>query len=177
MRLFAALQLPPPIRDQLLDLMGGQESLRWQDEEQLHITLRFMGELERPQAEDVAASLASIRFEPFSLHLAGVGRFAQRRGGALWAGIEPREPLAHLAAKVDRACVAAGLEPEHRAYHPHITLARWSGREPDLSAFLHQHAALGSELWTVDRFVLFESHLLKTGAFYEPVATYPAARS
>ncbi len=58
----------------------------------------------------------------------GVGRFEQRNAGALWAGVEPKEPLAALAAKVERICMQVGLEPERRAYHPHITLARWKGR-------------------------------------------------
>lgn len=171
-RLFAAIRPPSDVRDLLIDLSGGIEALRWQDDEQLHCTLRFIGEVERPQAEDIAAALAAVRFEPFELRLAGVGRFAQRRGGALWAGVAPREPLAHLAAKVDRACVAAGLPPERRAYHPHITLARWRGAEPPLGPFLQQHAGFSSEPWTADRFTLYESHLARAGAHYEAVAEY-----
>ena len=174
-RLFAAIRPPKPIRDSLLDLMDDGEPLRWQSDEQLHLTLRFMGEVERPQAEDIAAALAAIRFDPFELRLAGTGRFAQRRGGALWAGVAPREPLAHLAAKIDRACVAAGLEPERRAYHPHITLARWKGPEPAaLHPFLQAQAALASEPWPVTRFTLYESHLRKDGAHYEAVAEFGA---
>jgi len=173
-RLFAAIRPPESIRDQLIDLMDAGESVRWQDEEQLHLTLRFIGNVERPLAEDLATALAAIHFERFDLRLSGVGRFARRRGGALWAGVAPREPLAQLAAKADRGCVACGLEPEHRAYHPHITLARWSGPEPDLHGFMERYSGLSSEPWTVDSFVLYQSHLLRHGAHYEPVATYPA---
>ena len=173
-RLFLAIRPPEPIRDQLLDLMDDGEALRWQNEDQLHLTLRFIGEVERPQAEDLAAALATIRFDPFELRLSGVGTFARRRGGALWAGVSPREPLARLAAKLDRACVAAGLEPERRAYHPHITLARWNGPEPQLSPFLQAHAALTSDPWWADHFTLYESHLRKDGAHYEAVAEYGA---
>lgn len=173
-RLFAAIRPPEPIRDALIDLMGGIEGLRWQDDEQLHCTLRFMGEMERPQAEDIAAALQSVRFEPFELRLSGVGRFARRRGGALWAGLAPKDSLAHFAAKIDRACVAAGLEPDHRAYHPHITIARWNRAEPRLESFLQDHGGLSSAAWQVDRFTLYESHLARDGAHYEAIAEYPA---
>ena len=174
-RLFVAIRPPEFVRDQLLDLMpDGGEALRWQGEEQLHLTLRFIGEVERPQAEDLAAALGSVRFERFDLRLAGVGRFSRRRGGALWAGVAPKEPLAALAAKVDRACVTAGLAPERRAYHPHLTLARWNGPEPNLAPFVHTNAGLSSDPWPADRFTLYQSHLRKDGAHYEAVAEYRA---
>lgn len=173
-RLFAAIRPPEVVRDQLTDLMDDGEHVGWQDDDNLHVTLRFIGNVERPIAEDLAATLGSIRFEPFELRIVGVGRFARRRGGALWAGVAPREPLAQLAAKIDRACVACGLEPEHRAYHPHATIGRWNGPEPDLRGFLERHAGVGSGPWVVDSFTLFESHLLRHGAHYEAIATYNA---
>jgi 2'-5' RNA ligase len=176
-RLFLALRPPEAIRDRLLDLMDeGLPTLRWQDEDQLHVTLRFIGEVERGQAEDLAAALTAFRFPAFELRLAGVGRFARRRAGALWAGLAPREPLAHLAARLERLCQTAGLPPERRAYHPHLTLARWSGPEPAaaLGPWLQSHAALTSEPWPADRVTLYESTLTPTGAHYEPVLELPA---
>ena len=103
-------------------------------------------------------------------------RFDRRSGGALWAGVEPRKPVGDLAAKVDRACVAAGLEPERRAFHPHITLARYKRRSAEsASAFERRHAGLRSERFEVDRVILFESHLSRHGAHYEEVASYQLA--
>jgi 2'-5' RNA ligase len=171
-RLFVALRPPEHVREQLLDLMEGVPAMRWQDDEQLHLTLRFIGEVERPIAEDIAAELERIRFERFSLALQGVGKFEKHRHGALWAGIQPKEQLKALAAKVERACQAVGLEPERRAYHPHITLARWKGRAPGLDAFLEVNSSLKSEPWEAEDFLLFESRLGHEGAHYEPVATY-----
>lgn len=176
-RLFVAIRPPEFIRDRLLDLMDGGADLRWQGEDQLHLTLRFIGEVERPQAEDLAASLDRIRFDPIELRLAGVGRFARRRGGALWAGVRPREPLAALHARIDRACVASGLQPDRRAYHPHLTLARWTGAESNLTPYLQAHAALASEPWQAEQFTLYESHLRKDGAHYEAIADYQARAS
>ena len=173
-RLFVAIRPPEPIRDVLIDAMDDSADFRWQDEEQLHLTLRFVGEVDRPVAEDLANALSLIRAEPFNLRINGVGRFEQRNGGALWAGVEPKEPLAGLAAKVERSCVRVGLEPEHRAFHPHITLARWKGRRTrELAGFLDRKRALISEPWEVDAFTLFESRLSRHGAHYEEVASYP----
>ncbi|WP_294173514.1 RNA 2',3'-cyclic phosphodiesterase [uncultured Sphingomonas sp.] len=171
-RLFLAIRPPEPVRDLLLDLMGGTEGMRWQDEEQLHCTLRFVGEVDGDVAEDLASALSAIRFEAFGIRVQGVGRFEQRRGGALWAGLAPREPLAALAAKIDRTCVAAGLEPERRAYHPHVTLARWKCGAAPVQPFLERHANLASEPWQVARFTLYESHLGRSGAHHEAVADY-----
>lgn len=171
-RLFVALRPPKGVRDLLINTMGGVEGMRWQDAEQLHLTLRFVGEVDGNLAEDLAAALGIVRFPPFDLQLAGVGRFQQRRGGALWAGVRPREPLAQLAAKIERMCQSVGLPPERRAFHPHITLARWTGRAA-VQPFLERYAAFASEPWPVDRFLLYESHLGRGGANYQAVATYP----
>jgi RNA 2',3'-cyclic 3'-phosphodiesterase len=175
-RLFVALRPPEDVRDLLLDAMEDSADFRWQDEEQLHLTLRFVGEVERPVADDLAAELAHIRAQPFELRVAGTGRFEQRSSGALWAGVEPRAPVAALAAKVERACLAVGLEPERLAFHPHITLARWKGRRGhEVARFLERTRGLSSEPFEVRDFILFESRLSRHGAQYEPVASYPLA--
>lgn len=173
-RLFVAIRPPETIRDLLIDAMDDSADFRWQDDGQLHLTLRFIGEVERPLAGDVADSLSRIRGEPLILRIKDVGRFEQRNSGALWAGVEPKGGLAALAAKVERACVSAGLEPERRAFHPHITLARWKGRRShEVQRFLERNGGLVSEPFAIDTFSLFESHLSRHGAHYEQVADYP----
>ena len=175
-RLFVAMRPPEPVRDLLIDAMDDSPDLRWVGDEQLHLTLRFIGEVERPLANDIADALSTIRFPAFELRIAGVGRFDRRSGGALWAGVEPRKPVTELAAKVDRACVQAGLEPERRAFHPHFTLARYGRRSAEQAGdFERKRADLSSEPFPVTRFILFESHLSRHGAHYEEVAAYPLA--
>src|SRR5688572_11384683 len=175
-RLFVAIRPPEEIRDLLIDAMGDSPELRWVQDENLHLTLRFVGEVERPLADDIALALTRVRSEPFELRITGVGMFEQRNGGALWAGVQPKEPVAALAAKVERACVAAGLEPERRAFHPHVTLARWNRREAKAAqSFLERNRALASPPCAVDRFILYESRLSRHGAHYEEVADYPLA--
>ena len=170
-RLFVAIRPPEAIRDLLIDAMDDSPELRWVSDDNLHLTLRFIGEVERPLADDIAAALARLRSDAFELRLAGVGMFEQRSGGAIWAGVEPKAPVAALATKVERACLAAGLEPERRAFHPHITLARWNRRSAlAAQALIERNRALASPPFAVDRFILFESHLSRHGAYYEEVA-------
>ena len=172
-RLFVAIRPPASIRDLLIDAMDDSPDFRWQDEEQIHLTLRFVGEVDRPLAEDLAAALGRIRSRCFDLRISGAGRFEQRSAGALWAGVEPKEPVAALAAKVERVCQSVGIAPERRAFHPHITLARWKGRRSrEVADFLDRRRGLESYPFTVADFTLFESHLSRHGAQYETVGTY-----
>src|SRR5215469_14365218 len=120
-RLFVAIRPPEHIRDLLIDTMSESADFRWQNDEQLHLTLRFVGEVARPLANDLADALTRIRYERFQLRISGVGRFERRSGGVLWAGVEPKPPVAALAAKIERACQQVGIEPERRAFHPHIS--------------------------------------------------------
>jgi 2'-5' RNA ligase len=136
--------------------------------------LRFIGEVDRPVADDLADALSRFHAECFRARIKDVGRFEQRSAGALWAGVEPKEPFAALAAKVERVCLAVGLEPERRAFHPHITLARWKGRRTrEVHDFLQRTRGLASEPFDVTEFILFESRLSRHGAHYEVTATYP----
>ncbi|HEX8937885.1 MAG TPA: RNA 2',3'-cyclic phosphodiesterase [Sphingomicrobium sp.] len=172
-RLFVAIRPPEPIRDLLIDAMDDSADFRWQDEDQLHLTLRFIGEVERPVAEDLAAALARVHAQRFTAKVSGVGRFEQRSAGALWAGVEPKTPLAALAAKIERACQQVGLEPERRAFHPHITLARWKGRRSrEVADFVERRRGLASPPFDVSEFVLYESRLSRHGAHYEEIAAY-----
>jgi 2'-5' RNA ligase len=176
-RLFVAIRPPEAVRDLLVDAMDESPDFRWQTDEQLHLTLRFIGEVERPLANDVADGLARIRSDAFELRLNGVGRFEQRSAGALWAGVEPKPTVSALAQKVERVCQENGLSPEHRAFHPHITLARWKGRRTrEVQDFLERRRDLKSDPFLVREFVLFESRLSKHGAHYEAIATYKLER-
>ena len=172
-RLFLAIRPPQPVRDLLVDAMEETPSFRWLEEAQLHLTLRFIGEVERPIAEDLADLLSRVHMPAFELRIRGVGRFEQHNSGTLWARIEPKAPLSSLATKLDRVCQEIGLEAERRTFHPHITLARWKGRRGhEVQRFLERRRDLCSETFPVSAFILFESRLSRHGAHYEEVATY-----
>ena len=172
-RLFVAIRPPESICDLLIDAMDDSPELRWVSDEQLHLTLRFVGEVERPVANDLAAALGALRAERFDLRIRGVGRFDQKRGGSVWAGVEPKSPVAALSAKVERACQSIGIAAETRTFQPHITLGRWSGRSSAAAdSLVSRLGGLSSEPFTIDRFTLFESRLSRHGPHYEAVADY-----
>ena len=177
MRLFAAINIPGDLRVRLSMMAGGIPGAHWVDLESYHVTLRFMGELDRLQAEDLDAALAEIAAPGFELSLAGVGQFESGgRPRLLWAGVEGSPALRHLARKVDRAAVAVGLPPEDRNYTPHVTLARLKDAPmPAVMRFVADHALFSTPPFAVDRFTLFESRRGNDRAVYAPLAHYPLA--
>lgn len=172
-RLFVAIRPPASVRDHLLDTMEGLDVARWQGDEQLHLTLRFIGAVETPLANDLAAALEQVSAEPFDLALEGAGQFDKKgRTHTLWAGVSPSPGLLALQRKVEQACQRCGLEPEHRRYAPHITVARMSAATALVEPWLAQYRQLVSPPWQVDEFRLYESTLSGSGAHYEPVMRY-----
>ena len=173
-RLFVGIRPPEIVRDALIDTMEALEGARWQDEAQLHVTLRFIGEVERPLANDLADELGAIPWPDFPLEIDGVSHF-QRKGNptAVWARILPSEALEGLRQKIERACERVGLERETRRFTPHITIARLGRNSAGLGSWLASHGGLRAGPWPAERFILFESHLSPSGAHYEVVAEYP----
>ena len=175
-RLFVAIRPPEDIVDLLVDIMDDSPEMRWVPADNIHLTLRFIGEVDRPLANDIVASLGRVHSEPFTLRLLGTGMFDNRGGGSVWAGVEPKQPVSVLAAKVERACQSTGIEAEHRAFHPHVTIARYRKAERALAQdFLERTRAFSTPEFAVDRFALFESRLSRHGAHYEEVASYSLA--
>jgi len=173
-RLFVAIRPPAPVREQLLDLMEGVRGARWQDEDQLHLTLRFIGEVDRHQAEDIAAALGAIHHPRFEIAVSGIGSF-DRRGEptVLWAGVAPHEPLKALHNKVDQALTRVGVEPDRRAYLPHVTLARLNRSTGPIDGLLEAHGGIAGPPFPVEEFRLYESDLAPDGAVHSVVERYP----
>lgn len=151
----------------------GPAGWAWQDDEQLHITLRYIGEVDRTKAEEIAQSLESFHAPAPEVRIAGVGIFDHGARSALFARIVPKEPLDALHRKIDRLLVQLGLEPERRAYLPHITLARRKSASEDPQGWLERKAGLTSPEAEIAYVSLYESHLGKHGATYEVIARYP----
>ena len=172
-RLFVAIRPPATIRAQLLDLMGGVAGARWLPDDELHLTLRFVGEVDRHLARDVDAALSSVHHPSFSIALNGLGAF-ERRGEpvTLWAGVAPHEPLQALHKKIDQALVRVGVEPDRRAYMPHITIARLPRGSGPVGALVEQSGGVGGAPFPVGQFCLYESRLTPDGPIYELVERY-----
>ena len=173
-RLFVGADPPPGVRDRLRALQGGLEGARWVPPENLHLTLRFIGEVERRQANDIAEELAAVRAPRLELGIEGAGVFGKgRRPRALWAGVAPSPALRDLKRRVDAACARAGVAPEARRFAPHVTLARLAGAAAD-AAERHaaRIAAVAEGAFPVTEIVLFESRLGAEAPHYTRVARY-----
>ena len=161
----------------LIDRMEALDGARWQDDDQLHVTLRFIGEVDARMADDLVASLDSVESLPFPLSLAGVGHFERKgRAHTLWVGLGESEDLRRLQGRVEAACRRAGVPPETRKFAPHITIARLNGGTAPIGPWIARYGDLASQPWIVDAFTLFESHLSASGALYEPVRRYSLLR-
>ncbi len=172
-RLFVALDLPDSVRERLTALQGGVPGARWSTAEQMHLTLRFIGEVAENVAHDVDDALATIRAPSFSLELSGVGEFGGKNPRALWAGVKSSEALLHLQKKVETALQRIGLIPEARKYSPHITLARLKAAPREkIVQFLTHGALFAAGPFPVQQFVLFSSHLSQSGSIYHPECIY-----
>ncbi|OEJ67059.1 RNA 2',3'-cyclic phosphodiesterase [Magnetovibrio blakemorei] len=179
-RLFAGLSIPDDHRRTLATIQNGVKDARWIDPENLHITLRFIGEVDEDVAAQIALALGDVTAEPFEVTLKGVGTFGSPPH-SLWVGTEdaPSGALAHLYANVESALVRTGLEPEGRKFTPHVTLTRFrrSVNPGRLAEHLSTHAGFCLEPFRVQGFTLFESHLGHKGAHYTPFSTYDLHRN
>ena len=175
MRLFVGIPLPDDIRDRLGGLSGGLPGARLVRPENLHISLRFIGEVAGGDEIDIDRALQAVGGEAFKLTLAGVGCFDRRgRVHAVWAGIEKPEALTRLQGMVAAALVRSGIEPEHRNYKPHVTLARMKNGVPrEVVQYLEVQNKFTAGPFEVGRFTLFQSHLGREGPHYQGLADYP----
>ena len=177
LRLFAALPVPEEIGAGLVRLQKGVPGARWRPVENFHITLRFFGEIDERMAEDLDAELANIQMAPFTVRLKGAGWFGKADPRALWLGVEAGEAVATLAGRCERAARRAGLKPETRNFHPHMTIAYLRGTPVDKANRFTQRASdLETEAWMATHFSLYSSWTTRGDAnIYEAEADYPLA--
>jgi len=176
-RLFVAVRPPDAIRACLGADMGGISGARWENETQLHLTLRFVGEVDGACVRDLDSALAAIRHAPFELRIDGLGCFERRgRPTCLWAGVTPVRDVEALHRKVDLACTQVALAPDPRKYVPHITLARLFRHGGLVTRALARTPALDTPGFRVETFGLWESHLGREGAHHALIALYPLRR-
>ncbi len=174
-RLFVALALPPRITDALLDLSDGVPGARWVNYDQLHLTLRFIGEVDRATFDDVVQSLGHVEASAFELALSGVGHYPPRGvPRVLWAGVRPNPALNLLQARIESAVVRADIAPEPRKFSAHITLARLNNAPLDrVQAFLARNALFSEPPFPIEAFHLYSSRLGRDGSVYSIEASYP----
>ena len=174
-RLFAALPVPFDIAEGLERRQQGLPGARWTPSENLHLTLRFFGEVSEEVAGDLDAQLATLTMDGFDVALQGAGAFGDvDRVRAVWAGVADSEPLRRRAGKCETAAKRCGLKPATRTYRPHVTLAYLKRSiEPRAAAWVQGHNLLHSPPWRVRAFGLYSSWLSSEGSRYELERTYP----
>ena len=176
-RLFVAVDLPHETKEALRSICRGVPEARWVPLEQLHLTLRFIGDVDDTMFAAIKGALAVVKSPPFDIALKGVGHFPPgKRARVLWVGMERNETLTRLAQEVELALETAGVSPEERPFSPHITLARF--REPSIggaASFEERHREFALPPFTVSAFYLYSSILGPKGATHTREATCPLA--
>ncbi len=176
MRLFVGLSLADEVAQSLLLLNGGIPGARWMNRDQLHLTLRFIGEVDGLKARDIDDALMTIAAPGFLLELHTVGTFGGREPRQLWAGVRPNPALMHLQKKIETALQRVGLAPEPRKFTPHVTIARLKAvAKPRLIEYLSHHALYASAGFDVATFQLFRSTLTPNGSIYTAERSYSFA--
>lgn len=173
MRLFVALALPDEIAEGLAMLQSGVPGAHWQTRDQLHLTLRFIGDVDGRDAAAVDDALSTIDAPKFSLALKGVGEFGGKTPHALWAGVRDKEQISFLQRKIETSLQRAGLPAEPRKYVPHVTLARLRGSPRGrVMDYLTDHALYAGPSFDVEAFILYSSVLTTDGSIYRAERAY-----
>ena len=182
-RVFIAIDISSEARSKVAayidSLMHSARDVRvgWERPEKLHLTLKFLGDVDDHRVADVEQAVKKVaaEFSGFRSEVVGTGRFPPKDDPRiLWLGMSDGESLSKLAAALDRELSNAGFEPEKRRFHPHLTIARL--REPHRSAALaaeHVSNSFETDDFEVKEIVIYESQLLPTGSIYRKLASYP----
>ena len=175
-RLFVAIDFPNEIKQGLSSLCYGLPGAKWVDTDQVHLTLRFIGEVDGGIFRDIRASLEEVHSECFLLRVKGVGCFPPRKvPRVLWAGLEKSNEMEQLKKRIDSQLHRIGIEPEKRKFSPHVTLARFKTK-PSLNRvgdFLAGNALFSLPEFPVSEFHLYSSVLTQKGATHHVEASYP----
>ena len=173
-RLFTGFELPDHVAAELAMMRGGISGARWLDEEDYHITLRFIGDVDEATAYDVHSALEGIRRPAFTVTLDGLNAFGGAKPRAIVATVKAALPLIELQAEQERLMRRIGLPLETRKYTPHVTLARLRQATPVAVAdYLSLRGWLASRSFAVDHFTLFSARDSIGGGPYLAEATYP----
>ena len=177
-RLFVSIELPESIRRPLAELDPHLRGVCWLEPRQMHMTLSFLGNVASETQETLMEKLRAISWKSFFLPLVGFGTFPSKGWPKIvWIGVGTGHPhLFQLHKRVQEAVLAAGLEPDLRAFHPHVTLARCRDVSPQtLRPFLKSHTAFDVGLIHVESFCLNSSELTPAGSVYTPELTVASA--
>lgn len=173
-RLFVAIDLPEQIKRTLARFSSEIPSARWVGSEELHLTMRFIGEVDQETFSSIKTVLAGVKFPAFPLSICGVGHFPPgRHPRVLWVGLGPCDPLIQLQQEIEIALLDAGITADERPFSPHITLARFKESVPAaVERFEKAHLEFACPSFEVNHFILYSSVLTPRGAIHTKEAVY-----
>ena len=179
MRLFTAVDPPAEVHrrlQELLDTLRRSARLRWTKPQNLHVTLKFIGEYPEQDLPALAGALCGVRWPgEFEVKVRGLGFFPNERAPRVfWAGVEAGPELRELAGRIDRALVSLGVPAERRAFSPHLTMARIEGRTPleGLRQAIDRLETVEFGGFRPDRFYLYRSQPGPGGSVYTRIGEY-----
>jgi 2'-5' RNA ligase len=173
-RLFTGIEIPAAVGDALSLLRGGLPGARWLEPDRYHVTLRFIGDIDKRTADDVADQLSRVRRAAFAVAFEGLDTFGSRKPHAIVARATFPAALGELQAEHERIMQRIGLPPETRKFMPHVTLARLRGASVRAVAeYLSLRGGFATAAFPVDRFVLFSSRDQTGGGPYLVEDAYP----
>ena len=173
-RLFTGLEIPEPLADDLAMYRGGIYGARWIDVENYHLTLRFIGDIDDAQADEVFHTLGQIRRKPFEVTLDALDTFGGDKPRAIVARARPNQALIELQAEQDRLIRRIGMAPEPHKFKPHVTLARLRATSAwAVADYLSSRGLFLLRKFQVERFVIFSARASTGGCPYVVEAAYP----
>lgn len=178
-RLFIAVTIPAAITAGITGLGRSIPGARPVAVEQMHLTLKFIGDVEGGKVLDIRGALSEISRPQFTTGLRGVGTFPPRGAPrVLWAGVAPQDELLALRQVIEKKLAEIGIPREKQKYSPHLTLARLNNPPlRHIQQFLAGNALLQSPPFTVTSFTLYKSQLTSKGAIHTAIETYVLQQS
>lgn len=176
-RCFVAVEIPARMREEigLLQERIATEGLRLVRPENVHVTIKFLGDVPEGKVLKVSEALAKVRVAPFDARVAGMGAFPGRTIRVVWLGLEGN--FEELYQNVEAALAPLGFEREERGFSPHVTLGRVGRPGPQTGGQLAERIASlsGTDLghFSVDRFYLKKSTLTRGGPIYDNLSEFP----
>ncbi len=183
-RTFVAVEISPAVRQAAAEVVGelatGAADVKWVEPENLHLTLKFLGDVNSREIPDVCRKVqqAAAPRQPFPLVVRGAGAFPSvARPRTIWLGVkEGSDEITTLTERLESALAELGFGRESRRFHPHLTLGRVRRGGPGLAALSENLQALAE--WEVGRFavdqlVVFSSQLSRSGPIHEALARAP----
>ena len=174
-RLFVALKLPQRAREQLVPLQYGLDHANWVLRENMHLTLRFIGQIRSESFDDIFSALRAVRSKPVPLKFSDVGHFSRGSSArAVWVGVHPSKRLVEMRKRIEKSLSSVGPIAAPQKYIPHVTIAYLQGtKQKHILRWLITNASFSTQTIMFSEFALYESYRSRKGPTYHILETFP----